>query len=69
MKCTPLSTLLRWFVEKAGRLHRILHRFPAFYVARAALAPVLPKLCSGMVFWQAAVRYNKSVPARRKNRV
>ena len=66
MKCARFSTLPARFVEKERRLHRILHHFPAFYVEGAAHAPVLPKLCGGMVFPQAAVRYNKGVPERQK---
>ena len=66
MKCHHLSTLAETFVEKERRLHRILHHFPVFYVEGAAHAPVLPKLCSGMVFPRAAVRYNKDVPERQK---
>ena len=66
MKCARFSTLPAWFVEKERRLHRILHHFPVFYVEGAERAPVLPKLCGGMVFPQAAVRYNKDVPERQK---
>ncbi|MEE0544481.1 MAG: hypothetical protein UC771_08425 [Faecalibacterium sp.] len=53
-------------MEKERRLHRILHHFPVFYVEGAAHAPVLPKLCGGMVFPRAAVRYNIDVPERQK---
>lgn len=66
MKCARFSTLPVRFVEKERRLHRILYHFPFFYVEGAAHAPVLPKLCGGMVFPQAAVRYNKDVPERQK---
>jgi len=66
MKCVRFSTLPARFVEKERRLHRILHHFPVFYVEGAAHAPVLPKLCGGMVFPRAAVRYNIDVPERQK---
>ncbi|MFR5848651.1 MAG: hypothetical protein ACLUFD_03410 [Faecalibacterium sp.] len=63
-----LSTLADAVCGKSGAAcSRILHPFPGFYVgADAAHAPVLPKLCGGMVFPQAAVRYNKDVPERQK---
>jgi len=58
--------LQRRLWKKWWHLSRILHPFPAFYVGADAAAPVLPKLCGGMVFPRKAVRYNKSVPTRRK---
>ena len=62
MNAPPLSTLAARFVEKLHPAQRILHVFPAFYMGCGSAAPVLPKLCGGMVFLSPAVRYNKSVP-------
>ena len=62
MNAPPLSTLAARFVEKLHPARRILHAFPSFYMRRLFAAPVLPKLCGGMVFLSPAVRYNKSVP-------
>ena len=66
MKCHHLSTLAETFVEKVVALEQDFTSLSGFYVGADAAAPVLPKLCGGMVFPRKAVRYNKDVPERQK---